>query len=210
MMDRVKRIEDYLCELYPDAHCELIYKKDYELLISVMLSAQTTDKKVNKVTPILFSKYDSLDKLKNADVDDIAMIIKSLGTFNRKAHYVKEIARILVDEYNGQMPMKRNLLEALPGVGRKTVNVVFGELGVEPTIAVDTHVLRVSKRLGLAKENDDVLAVERKLKKKISRENWVFRHHQLIFFGRYHCKALCPNCNNCKLYDICKFYKEKE
>lgn len=202
-MNRVEKIEEYLEELYPDAHCELNYNKDYELLLAVMLSAQTTDKRVNKVTKVLFKKYDTLEKLSKADIKDLEDIIKEIGTYHKKAVFLKEIAETLTKDYNSVMPRDRKTLEKLPGVGRKTVNVVLGELGLVPTIAVDTHVNRVSKRLKLAKDTDSVLEVEKKLKRKIKRENWVKRHHQLIFFGRYHCKAVKPECKNCKLKDIC-------
>lgn len=204
MMNRVEKIEAYLEELYPNAHCELNYSKDYELLLAVMLSAQTTDKRVNKVTKVLFEKYDTLEKLSKAEVVELEDIIKEIGTYHKKAVFLKTIAETLTKDYNSIMPRDRKSLETLPGVGRKTVNVVLGELGLVPTIAVDTHVNRVSKRLKLAKEDDSVLEVEEKLKRKIKRENWVKRHHQLIFFGRYHCKAVKPECKNCKLKDICK------
>lgn len=204
MSKNVERIEAYLDELFPDAYCELNYNKDYELLLAVMLSAQTTDKRVNKVTPILFQKYDTLEKLKEAEIKDLENIIKEIGTYRKKAIFIKEIATVLVNQYGSKMPMNRKALEALPGVGRKTVNVVLGELGVEPAIAVDTHVERVSKRLKLAKIDDSVLEVEKKLQKKFKRDSWVKRHHQLIFFGRYHCKAIKPECENCKLKDICR------
>ncbi len=207
---KVERIENYLEELYPDAYCELHYTKDYELLLAVMLSAQTTDKRVNQVTHVLFQKYDTLEKLKGASVSDLEKIIKEIGTYHKKALFLKEIATILVDEFDGKMPYDRKELESLPGVGRKTVNVVLGELGVEPAIAVDTHVERVSKRLMLAKDDDSVLEVEKKLQKSFKKECWVKRHHQLIFFGRYHCKAIKPDCENCKLKDFCRETKKKK
>lgn len=203
-MNKVEIIEKYIDELIPNPKCELNFTKDYELLIAVMLSAQTTDKRVNKVTKILFSKYDTLEKLKNANLNDLKKIIKELGSYNKKATYVKEIATIITDKYNGVMPRKRKELEKMPGVGRKTINVVFGELDIEPNIAVDTHVNRVSKRLGLAKENDDVLKVEIKLKRKFKRDTWSKRHKQLVLFGRYYCMAIKPKCDTCKLKDICK------
>lgn len=203
-MNRVKIIDDYLEELIPDARCELNYKKDYELLIAVMLSAQTTDKRVNKVTKVLFDKYDTLEKLANADINDLKNIVRELGSYNKKAEYVKEIANTIIYDYNGVMPRKREDLEKMKGVGRKTVNVVFGELEIEPNIAVDTHVTRVSKRLGLAKENDDVLEIEMKLRKKFKRDTWNKRHKQLVLFGRYYCKAIKPECDTCKLKEICK------
>lgn len=203
-MTRVEIIEEYIENLIPNPKCELNYNKDYELLIAVMLSAQTTDKRVNKVTEVLFNKYDSIEKLNEADINDIKKIIKELGSYNKKALYVKEIARIITNDYNKVMPRVRKDLENMPGVGRKTVNVVFGELDIEPNIAVDTHVSRVSKRLGLAKNSDDVLEIEMKLRRKFKRDTWNKRHKQLVLFGRYYCKAIKPECDTCKLKDICK------
>lgn len=203
-MDKVQIIENYIDNLIPNPKCELNYTKDYELLIAVMLSAQTTDKRVNKVTKILFDKYDSLEKLKEADLNDLKSIVRELGSYNKKALYVKEIASIICDKYDGIMPRKRKDLESMPGVGRKTVNVVFGELDIEPNIAVDTHVERVSKRLGLAKEKDNVLEIEMKLRRKFKKDTWNKRHKQLVLFGRYYCKAIKPECDTCKLKEICK------
>ena len=202
--NRVLLIEEYLDYLYSNPKCELNYTKDYELLIAVVLSAQATDKGVNKVTEVLFKKYDSLDKLKNASINDIVNIIRPIGTFNRKAIYVKEIATILYNEYNGMVPRDRLLLERMPGVGRKVANVVLSELFNEPVIAVDTHVERVSKRLGLANDNDSVLDVEKKLEKVFAKENRGKRHLQLVLFGRYNCRSIKPLCDECKLKDICK------
>ena len=206
-MNRVVMIEDYLDEMFPNPKCELNYSKDYELLIAIVLSAQTTDKRVNSVTPKLFLKYDTLEKLMNADIQDIESILRPLGSFRKKAFYVKEIARILFLDYDGKVPVKRKDLEAMPGVGRKTVNVFLGEFYNIPAIAVDTHVERVSKRLGLAKDEDSVREVEEKLKRKFKREDWTKRHLQLVLFGRYHCKAVSPNCDECKLSSICKYKK---
>ena len=206
-MNKVEVIENYLDEMFKDPKCELKYHNDYELLIAIVLSAQTTDKRVNSVTPILFDRYDSLEKLMNADVSDIESILRSLGSFRKKAVYVKEIARILVSKYNGKVPTNRKCLEAMPGVGRKTVNVFLGEFYNIPAIAVDTHVERVSKRLGLAKDKDNVREVEEKLKRAFKRDVWAKRHLQLVLFGRYHCKAISPNCDDCKLKNICKYEK---
>lgn len=203
-MNRVEIVEDYLEKLIPNPKCELNFSKDYELLIAIMLSAQTTDKRVNKVTKILFDKYKSLEEIKNANIDDLKSIVRELGSYNKKAMYVKEISRIIVDDYNGIMPRKRKELEKMPGVGRKTINVLFSELEIEPNIAVDTHVERVSKRLSLAKENDDVYKIEMKLRRKFKRDTWNKRHKQLVLFGRYYCKAIKPECDTCKLKNICK------
>ena len=199
----------YLNELFPDAKCELNYHKDYELLIAVMLSAQTTDKRVNKVTEVLFNKYDSLEKLSNANLNDIENIVKELGNYTKKSKAIIDISKSLLDNYNGVVPNKRSYLESLPMVGRKTTNVVLSNLYNVPNIAVDTHVARVSKRLGLAKEKDDVVAIERKLKRYFPKEYWIRLHHQLVLFGRYKCKAVKPDCTNCKLKDKCLYKKEK-
>jgi len=209
MMMKIDLIESYLEELFPNPKCELNYNKDYELLIATMLSAQTTDKRVNLVTSVLFKKYNTLSKLKKAPLEDISNIIRSLGSFRKKALYTKEIARIIDDDYNGVVPNNRKALESIPGVGRKTTNVVLSNLYDEPNIAVDTHVERVSKRLGLAKDIDDVRTVEEKLKRKYKRNVWSRRHHQMVLFGRYHCKAISPKCKECKLKDICKYNKKK-
>lgn len=208
-MIMMNNIIDYLNELFPNPKCELVYNNDYELLIAVMLSAQTTDKRVNMVTKILFNKYPDLRSLSEADVVDIANIIKPIGTFNKKALCVKQIASSLLNDCNGVVPNDRNYLESLSGVGRKTVNVVLSNLYNENCIAVDTHVARVSKRLGLSKENDDVLKIENNLSKKFPKNQLGKIHHQLVLFGRYKCKAIKPECDGCKLNDLCKYYKNK-
>ena len=208
----MKMIEiiEYLDELIPNAVCELNYNKDYELLIAVMLSAQTTDKKVNMVTSVLFEKYPSLEALRDSDINDIIEIIRPIGTFNKKALNIKSIAHELILKQNGIVPNDREFLESLSGVGRKTANVVLSNLYIEPCIAVDTHVSRVSKRLGIAKESDDVLTIEKKLTKKIPKDKLNRMHHQLVLFGRYYCKAIKPECMNCKLKDMCKYYKKSK
>jgi len=200
-------IANYLDSLYKNPKCELNYTKDYELLIAVVLSAQTTDKKVNQVTEILFKKYDSLEQLKNADLNDIKEIIKPIGTFNKKAIFVKEIAKYLLDNCDGKVPNDEKVLTSIPGVGRKTSNVVRSNLFNYPAIAVDTHVSRVSKRLNLANEKDEVETIEKKLMKKFPKDIWAKLHHQLVLFGRYNCTARNPNCINCELKEICKYYK---
>lgn len=197
-------IINYLDELFPNPRCELNYNLDYELLIAVMLSAQTTDKRVNMVTKILFTKYPHLEDLMSADINDIIDIIRPIGTFNKKAQNIKLIATRLVNDCNGIVPNNRSFLENLPGVGRKTTNVVLANLYHEPCIAVDTHVSRVSVRLKLAKKNDDVLTIEKKLTRKFPKEKLVSLHHQLVLFGRYYCKAKNPLCSNCKLKNICR------
>ena len=210
MKNKVLDIENYLDEVIPDPKCELKYNKDYELLIAVVLSAQSTDKRVNQVTPILFKKYKTLKELKNASISDLEDIIRPVGTYKKKSVFIKEIAKVLDEECNGVFPQDRKILESLPGVGRKTVNVVLNELYDYPAIAVDTHVERVSKRLRLAYQNDSVEDVERKLMKKFDKTHWGRRHKQLVLFGRYHCKAVKPECENCKLQEICRYYKSNK
>ena len=191
-------------ELFPNPKCELNYNKDYELLIAVMLSAQTTDKRVNMVTDILFNRYDTLEKLSNADINDVIDIIRPIGTFNKKAKNIIEITKSLIKDYDGKVPYDRKYLESLPGVGRKTTNVVLSNLYDEACIAVDTHVSRVSKRLGIANVDDDVLTIERKLNESFNEKELSRLHHQLVLFGRYYCKAQKPLCEDCKLKKICK------
>lgn len=207
MNNNIKIIGDYLDEMFPNPKPELIFHTDYELLLAVMLSAQTTDKRVNTVTAVMFNKYPNLEKLMDADIKDLEDIIHPLGSFRKKAQYTKEIARIIVEKYNGVVPTDKDILTTLPGIGRKTANVFLSEFYGYPAIAVDTHVERVSKRLKMAYLKDDVYKVEKKLERKFPKEEWSKRHLQLVLFGRYHCKAIKPNCSNCKLKDICRDYK---
>ena len=202
-MNNINTILNYLDEIIPNPKCELEYNKDYELLIAVMLSAQTTDKRVNQVTKELFKKYNALDKLKDAELSDIQSYIKVLGNYTKKSKAVIDIANILYNDYNKKVPNNRKLLEELPMVGRKTTNVVLSELYGIPNIAVDTHVERVSKRLKLAKQKNNVLEVENTLKRKIPKDKWIKFHLQMVLFGRYYCTSKNPKCNNCKLKDIC-------
>lgn len=204
----MNRILEYLDELFSNPKCELNYHKDYELLIAIVLSAQTTDKRVNKVTEVLFKKYSSLEEISRADLKDIENIIREIGTFRRKSIYVKEIALRLVADGYSYVPNDRKYIEGLPGVGHKTANVFLSNIYEVDAIAVDTHVSRVSKRLGLVYKNDDVYKIEKKLERKIPRDRWSKTHHQLVLFGRYYCKAVKPECDNCKLKDICKYNKK--
>ena len=204
----INTVLDYLDELYPNAICELNYSKDYELLLAIVMSAQTTDKRVNMVTKELFNKYDTLEKLSNANLKDIEEIIKPIGTFKKKSIFIKEISTKLLEDNYTIVPNNRSYLESLPGVGRKTANVFLSVIYNEPLIAVDTHVNRVSKRLGLAKDKDDVRKVENKLMKKIPKDKWSKSHHQMVFFGRYKCKSMKPECDDCKLKEMCKYYKK--
>lgn len=202
-MNNINTILNYLDEIIPNPKCELEYNKDYELLIAVMLSAQTTDKRVNQVTKELFKKYNTLEKLKDANLNDIQSHIKVLGNYTKKSKAVIDIANILYNDHNKKVPNNRKLLEELPMVGRKTTNVVLSELYGIPNIAVDTHVERVSKRLKLVKQKNNVLEVENTLKRKIPKDKWIKFHLQMVLFGRYYCTSKNPKCNNCKLKDIC-------
>lgn len=209
MTGSTKKIENYLDELFPNPKCELNYNKDYELLLATMLSAQTTDKRVNSVTEILFKKYPTLQELSQANITDIEEIIRPIGTFHKKAQNLISIATNLVKAYQGYLPNNREYLESLPGVGRKTTNVVLSNIYNVSCIAVDTHVARVSKRLKLALDKDDPLKIEMKLTKKFKKEDLCKRHHQLVLFGRYYCLARSPKCETCKLQEICQYYKGK-
>lgn len=204
MIDK-KIFFSYLDELYSDAHCELTYSKDYELLIAIMLSAQTSDKAVNKATAILFSKYHSLKELANADIKDIEKCIAFLGMYHNKAKNVIGIAKDIIDRFDGKVPTNGDDLMSLPGVGNKTKNCYLAEMHHVPLLAVDTHVQRISKRLGICKEKDSVEVMEKKLMKYIPEERLIKTNHQIIWFGRYFCKAIKPNCEQCKIKDYCSF-----
>lgn len=196
-------ILEKLDSLVPNPICPLKYQKDYELLLAVMLSAQTTDDRVNEVTQELF-KY-TLEELETMDTEFIMNIIKPVGTQKRKSEYIKKIAHRLINDYNGHVPHNREYIESLPGVGHKTCNVVFSELFDEPALAVDTHVERVSKRLGLVEAIDNVDIIENKLMNFFPKEKWGRVHVQLVLFGRYTCKAKKPLCDNCPFKNIeCK------
>ena len=207
MMIQNKLLE-YLDYLFPNPKCELTYQTDYQLLMAVVLSAQSTDKRVNSVTPIIFSKYPTLEELANASLTDLEDIIRPVGSFRKKASYLKKIASRLVNEFDGVVPTDRDVLESFPGVGRKTVNVFLAEFYHYPAIAVDTHVERVSKRLKLAYQKDSVLDVERKLMKKVPKERRVKFHLQMVLFGRYYCKAVKPLCKDCPLKEYCREKKK--
>lgn len=207
-MNKDLHILEVFDQMFPDAHVELNHHNHFELLVAVVLSAQTTDVSVNKVTPELFHKYPTPQMMGEAQVEEIEKLIKSIGLYRNKAKNIKMLAKNIHEKHNDQVPDQRGALEALPGVGRKTANVVLSNAFGIPTLAVDTHVARISIRLGLAKEKDNVLEIEHKLMKKIPKEKWQKTHHQMIFFGRYHCLAKNPKCTQCPLSDIC-LYKGK-
>lgn len=192
-----------LDELYPDAHCELNYRSNFELLIAVVLSAQTTDIKVNKVTKVLFDKYPDVFSLACANLNDVEEIIKPLGLYRNKTKNIVGLSKTLVAKYNGEVINDRKVLESLSGVGHKSANIVLNNCFGVPAFAVDTHVSRVSKRLGIANKDDDVKKIEEKLMTYFPKTLWGKLHHQFIFFGRYKCKAIKPDCINCPFNDLC-------
>lgn len=199
-----QEILDFLDEKFPNARCELVYKTKFQLLIAVVLSAQTTDAKVNKITPILFTKYPTINDLANANIEDVVEILLPLGLANAKAKNIIANAKVILEQYDGNIPPVKEELIKLPGVGVKTANVYLAEgLGIN-AFAVDTHVSRVSRRLGIS-DSDNPVVIEEDLKKFFHEMNWIKLHHQFIFFGRYFCKAKNPECHNCKLKKYCRF-----
>ena len=192
-----------LNNLYPNAKCELKHRSHFQLLIAVILSAQTTDEKVNSVSKFLFAKYPNALELSKADLKEVETIIKPIGLYHNKAKNIIEVSKILQTKYNGKVPNNREDLEALPGVGRKTANIILNNCFDYPAFAVDTHVTRVSKRLHITNEDDNTTTIEEKLMNYFPRDKWGKLHHQFIFFGRYKCKAIKPDCLDCPLKTIC-------
>lgn len=200
---------DKMGEMFPDAHCELLHSNPFELVIAVALSAQCTDALVNKVTINLFQKYKSPEEYLNVPLEELQNDIRSIGLFRNKAKNIQKLCQLLLEEYDGVVPKEREDLQKLPGVGRKTANVVMSVAYGIPAIAVDTHVERVSKRLGLCRWKDSVLEVEKTLMKKVPENEWSVTHHRMIFFGRYHCKAQNPQCGSCPLFSLCREGKKR-
>ncbi|MFU2017137.1 endonuclease III [Peribacillus butanolivorans] len=200
---------DTMGEMFPDAHCELNHSNPFELVIAVALSAQCTDVLVNKVTKGLFQKYKTPEDYISVPIEELENDIRSIGLFRNKAKNIQKLSRMLIEEYDREVPRDRDELTKLPGVGRKTANVVVSVAYDVPAIAVDTHVERVSKRLGLCRWKDSVLEVEKTLMVKIPKEEWSVTHHRLIFFGRYHCKAQSPRCETCPLLELCREGKKR-
>ena len=201
-----KEIYDILDYYILNPKCELDYNSPFELLIATILSAQCTDKRVNIVTKELFKKYD-INSLANANKKDIEDIIRSCGSYSKKSEYIITVSKRLLKDYNGIVPNDRKYLESLPGVGRKTTNVVLKNIYNEPSIPVDTHVERVSKRLGFAGINDSVTIIEKKLMKKIPKDKWNRVSEQILLFGRYYCTSKNPKCLDCKFKNYCKYKK---
>ncbi|MEX2414596.1 MAG: endonuclease III [Paenibacillaceae bacterium] len=209
MRKQVRYMLDTMAGMFPDAHCELHHSNPFELTIAVLLSAQCTDETVNKVTKDLFLKYNNPEDYIAVPLDELEQDIRRIGLYRNKAKFIQSLCRILLEDFHGELPTSHEDLVKLPGVGRKTANVVVSNAFGVPAIAVDTHVERVAKRLGLAGQADSVLKVEEKLMKQIPREEWTITHHRFIFFGRYHCKAQNPQCEICPLVDICREGKQR-
>ena len=201
-----KEIVEILDEIIPNPKCELNYKSNYELLVAVILSAQCSDKRVNIVTEELFKDYDTPFKMVKLSQEGLEEKIHSCGLYSNKAKNILSMSRQLIFEFDGQVPNDIEKLESLSGVGRKTANVVFAEAFKGDAIAVDTHVMRVSNRLGFVNSNDP-LVVEAVLMDKFNKKDWSKLHLQLVHFGRYKCKARNPECLTCPFTSICKFYK---
>ncbi|MDC3424760.1 endonuclease III [Aquibacillus sp. 3ASR75-11] len=195
---------DVMKEMFPNAECELRHKNPFELVIAVVLSAQCTDALVNKVTLDLFKKYKTPEDYVAVQLEELQQDLRSIGLYRNKAKHIRKLCQMLIDEYGGEVPSTKEELIQLAGVGRKTANVVASVAFHEPAIAVDTHVERVSKRLGICKWKDSVLEVEQTLMRKVPKNEWSDTHHRMIFFGRYHCKAKNPNCDTCALLDLCR------
>jgi endonuclease-3 len=190
--------------MFPNAHCELNHRNPFELTIAVMLSAQCTDALVNRVTPSLFHKYHEPEDYLAVPLEELQHDIRSIGLYRNKARHIRQMCAQLVEEYDGRIPDSMEELIKLPGIGRKTANVILSVAFGVPAIAVDTHVERVTKRLGICRWKDSVFEVEKTLMKRVPKEKWSETHHRLIFFGRYHCKAQHPNCPECPLLDLCR------
>ncbi|WP_340017790.1 endonuclease III [Paenibacillus sp. FSL H3-0457] len=205
----VRHILETMEAMFPDAHCELNHSNAFELTVAVLLSAQCTDETVNKVTADLFQKYRSPADYLTVSLEELEQDIRRIGLYRNKAKHIQNMCRILIEQYGGDVPQEHDQLVTLPGVGRKTANVVVSNAFGVPAIAVDTHVERVSKRLALAGWDDSVLEVEKKLMKRVPRDEWTLTHHRFIFFGRYHCKAQNPACHICPLLDICREGKKR-
>lgn len=203
-----KAILAELKRLYPDAGPELNFSNPYETLVATMLSTQCTDKQVNKVTPAVFARYPDAAAMAAAPVEELFPMVKSCG-FKSKASNIIAACKILVEKHGGEVPGTMEELTALPGVGRKTANVVMANAFKVPAIAVDTHVFRVSNRLGLA-EAEDVLNTEKQLMRAIPKADWCDAHHWLIFHGRRVCKAQRPLCDECTLRDMCKAERQRK
>ncbi|MCG4579041.1 endonuclease III [Clostridium cochlearium] len=203
--ERIKRVLDILGKTYPEAKCQLDFKSPYELLVSTILSAQCTDKRVNKVTSELFKEYNTPEKMLQLSQEELGTKIKSCGLYNNKSINILEASKKILQDFKGKVPQTMKELMSLPGVGRKTANVVLSNAFGIPAIAVDTHVFRVSNRIGIAKGKNPN-EVEMELMKNIDRDMWSITHHYLIWHGRYTCKSRKPQCEQCPIAPYCEYF----
>ena len=207
-----KKIEVVLKKLYemhPEAECELVHSNAFELLIATVLSAQTTDKKVNQVTEKLFLEYKTPEDFLNLSQEELEIKIKEIGLYKSKAKHILSLCEDLIVKFNSQVPDNMEDLTSLAGVGRKTANVVMSNAFNIPAFAVDTHVFRVANRIGIA-DGKEVLQVEQQLMKNVPKNLWIITHHTLIFHGRRICKAAKPGCEICGISEYCKYYNSKK
>lgn len=202
-----KEILDLIYKMFPNPHCELEYFDDFSFLCAVVLSAQTTDKAVNLVTKLLFLKYPTVFDIASSSEDELIPILRPIGLMKNKSHYLIKISKAIVEGYGGKVPHDFNELIKLPGVGRKTANVFLAEIDKRPAIAVDTHVNRVSYRLGLSSSIDNVLKTEHELEAGFDEKDWIKVHYGLLFMGRYKCLSKNPKCSDCNLKTICRYEK---
>ncbi len=208
MTERVQKIYELLKEEYPDVHCELNYQTPLQLLTATVLSAQTTDRQVNRVTEKLFAEHPDLDTLLELSEEELENYIHSLGFYHTKARNLYRLFRELADRFQGEVPQTMQELTSLPGVGRKTANVVLANAFGIPAIAVDTHVFRVSNKIGLAHASD-VRETEKQLQNALDPEMWSLMHHLLIFHGRRCCSARSPQCERCAIRQYCEYYQKE-
>lgn len=206
---QIKYCLDVMEEMFPEAECELTHDNPFELVIAVLLSAQCTDVLVNKVTANLFQKYKTPTDFLSVPLEELEQDIRSIGLYRSKAKNIQKLCRSVIDIFDGEVPQTIEELETLAGVGRKTANVVASVAFGVPAIAVDTHVDRVSKRLGICRWKDSVTEVEKTLMRKVPIDKWSDTHHRMIFFGRYHCKARNPECPECPLLELCREGKKQ-
>lgn len=209
MKAKVLEIVKAVDVLYENPKCELMFSSNYELLVAVILSAQCTDKRVNQVTSELFKEYNTPEKMITLSQDELEQKIHSCGFFHNKAKHILEASKDLLDKYNGEIPNDKKKLKDLAGVGEKTANVVLATAFGVPAIAVDTHVFRVSNRLGLA-NSKDVLKTQKQLEKNLPKDKWIKFHYALVLHGRYVCKSQKPNCKDCGLKQYCKYFSKGE
>ncbi len=207
--NKIPDILAILEQMHPEAACALDYRDPFQLVIAVALSAQTTDVSVNKATPSLFAKYPTAEALAKADQEDVMEMIRTIGLYRNKSKNIIRLAQKIVSDFDGKVPDNYDGLVSLPGVGRKTANVVLAEGFGVPRIAVDTHVFRVANRIGLTDEKD-VTATEEELMRRLPEEKWILVHHLLIFHGRKCCHARKPDCGSCGLADLCVYRKEEK